>query len=34
MTVYLDSSALLKRYIDEPDSSSFHGVCSAATRTG
>jgi len=26
MTVYLDSSALLKRYIDEPDSPHFTGV--------
>ena len=26
MTLYLDSSALLKRYVDEPDSSQFNAI--------
>jgi predicted nucleic acid-binding protein len=33
VTLYLDSSALLKRYIEEPDSSQFTTIL-AATRAG
>lgn len=32
MTLYLDSSALLKRYVDEPDSARFNGILAGDDR--